>query len=108
MAQWTVVTSPTEEIIYDVTFTSEDEGWAVGLEGVILHYSGLEWEVYDILTGNDFNRVEFTSENSGWAITGNGEIFHYDGSSWSLNFTTTGNKGLYTLYFLDTGEGYDC
>ncbi|MDN5215161.1 MBG domain-containing protein [Fulvivirgaceae bacterium BMA12] len=105
-AQWNNIVSPTDQIIYDVTFTAENQGWAVGLGGTILHYDGIAWEVYDLLPGNSFNRVVFTSENKGWAITGNGKIFHYDGNGWSLNFTATGGKGLYTLYFLETGEGY--
>ena len=105
-AQWTEVASPTDNIIYDITFSTHDQGWAVGLEGTMLHYNGVGWEVYDGLAGNSFNRVVFTVENEGWAITGEGKIFRYDGNTWSPDFTVTGGKGLHTLYFLDTGEGY--
>ncbi len=105
-AQWVETTSTTDQILYDIAFSAENKGWAVGLGGTILHYDGVEWQTFSSLEGNQFARLEFTSGNEGWAIDINGKIFRYDGNNWSLNFTTTGNKKLFTLHFLETGEGF--
>ncbi len=103
-AQWTEVEGITNQIIYDVSFADNDDGWAVGLNGIMLHFDGITWSEAPKVTNNNFNRICFTSHSEGWAITGNGEIFRYDGEEWSLNFAAS--QGLYTLYFLDTGEGF--
>lgn len=107
-AQWTKseLPIPSNIIIYDIDFASENKGWAVGTDGHILFFDGNSWEVDTVIVGNDFSRVEFTTENEGWAVTVSGRIFRYDGNQWNLDFTATGGKGLFTLYFLDPNEGF--
>ena len=103
-AQWNETTSPTDQILYDIAFSTENKGWAVGLGGTLLHYAGSQWQTFSLLEGNEFNRIVFTLGNEGWAITTNGKIFRHDGNSWSLDFTAS--EGLFTLHFLETGEGF--
>ncbi|TRX60073.1 T9SS type A sorting domain-containing protein [Fulvivirga sp. M361] len=103
-AQWTEQVLLTDQNLYDIAFVTENEGWAIGLEGTMLRYEGSEWKKEASLTGNSFNRITFTSDTEGWAITGEGKIFRYNGTEWSLNFSA--GKALYTLHFLETGEGY--
>ncbi len=103
-SQWTVQEALTNQILYDVASNTGNDLWAVGLGGTLLHYDGNEWIRETPLAGNSFNRVAFTAPDEGWAITIEGKVFHFDGDSWSLHFTA--EKALYTLYFLESGEGF--
>jgi hypothetical protein len=79
-----------------VSFPTENEGWAVGYDGmnfksVILHYSGGTWVnvTSPSPSGEYLNDVSFPTENKGWAVgyvdTGmnyEGAIFYYSGGTW--------------------------
>ena len=62
--------------LYGVHFTSEDEGWAVGVDyssgkGVLLHYSNGAWTSVEpplVSTNWELWDVHFTSPNEGWAV----------------------------------------
>lgn len=97
---------PSDVIIYDIDFESENRGWAVGTDGHILFFDGNYWDVDTVIAGYDFSKVVFPKENEGWATTISGRIFKHDGDQWNLEFTATGAKGLYTLYFINPDEGF--
>jgi hypothetical protein len=40
---WSAVPSPTEESLWDIYLLSSTEGWAVGSNGIILHYGRVSW-----------------------------------------------------------------
>ena len=76
--------------LYGVHFTSEDEGWAVGVDngsgkGILLHYLDGAWtsvEPPSVSTNWELRDVHFTSPNEGWAVgrnevTGTGVLLHY-------------------------------
>jgi photosystem II stability/assembly factor-like uncharacterized protein len=63
---------------------SSSEGWAVGLNGVILHYSGGVWSLYTSSpTTDNLYSVHMLNPDEGWAVGGRwgdpdmGTIFHY-------------------------------
>ena len=66
--------------LYGVNFTSEDEGWAVGVDnvngrGVLLHYLNGVWtsvEPPSVSTNWDLWDVHFSSPNQGWAVGSDG------------------------------------
>ncbi|QTA77907.1 CalX-like domain-containing protein [Desulfonema limicola] len=63
--------------------SSENNVFAVGDNGLILHYDGTAWTETDSGTGNDLYAVWGSSENDVFAAGGNGIILHYDGTAWT-------------------------
>ncbi len=66
------------------TFSSQDI-WAVGNQGIVLHWNGNFWVPFNSGTSADLYGVWGTSDNDLW-IAGNGTLLHYDGT----NFTDSG------------------
>ncbi len=82
--------------LYDVDFISQDNGWAVGADGLIIHWNGNNWEVSKPGAGSggpyfyDLYSVAFSEANNGWAAGGIKSeggcqflIYHWDGSTWA-------------------------
>jgi photosystem II stability/assembly factor-like uncharacterized protein len=68
---------------------SSTEGWAVGLTGTIIHYSGGTWTALPPnqiptlpATAFSFLSVYHNTATDGWAVGTNGVILHFDGSNW--------------------------
>jgi len=78
---WSTATSPTGEILLSVFMVSASDGWAVGGNGVILHYSGGSWSVVTSPTTDNLRSVFMVSASDGWAVGfgGPGTILHYTG-----------------------------
>jgi hypothetical protein len=87
---------PVREALYDVDFVSSEDGWAVGANGLILHWNGADWQVSKPADesrwpySSDLYKVVFTDLQDGWAAgcTGSegGEyflVYHWDGLAWS-------------------------
>jgi photosystem II stability/assembly factor-like uncharacterized protein len=67
-----------------ITMVSPSEGWAVGEQGEISHYSNGEWHGVDFITSSDLNSVTMISANEGWAVGTHGTILHYTNGAWQL------------------------
>ncbi|HID87040.1 MAG TPA: hypothetical protein EYP55_06620, partial [Anaerolineae bacterium] len=52
----------------DVHMVSPDEGWAVGEQGIILHYQDGQWSRYDSPTRINLNGIDMVSANDGWIV----------------------------------------
>jgi hypothetical protein len=62
---------------------NEQEGWAVGAEGVILHYNGSAWSQYQSPTTSDLDTVRLFSEGEiGWILGVDETLLRYDGNQW--------------------------
>jgi hypothetical protein len=71
--------------LYDVAFVDLNEGWAVGMSGMILHTTdgGDTWDYQVSGTWTDLLSVTFTDANHGWAVGYGGTILHYGGGLWT-------------------------
>jgi hypothetical protein len=76
----TVVTDT--QAINAISFISPTQGWAVGVAGILWHYSGDTWSKVIGPTSNHLYDVLLLSTTNGWAIGDAGTILHYDGSVW--------------------------
>ena len=113
---WIPQNTPTEKAshtLYDIVFLDENNGWAVGTNGIILHTEngGQTWQLQKIDTIDDFYSVYFLDKNHGW-IAGGG--ITYDGI---IVKTTNGGKNwitqedhfmypLHSIYFTDVDHGW--
>lgn len=94
----------------DMAIISDDEIWAVGQNGLIIHdyltFGALRGEFdysgeYNFTSGY-LDDVEFTSPDDGWMLSWCGQVFHWDGESWSEARPTNLPYFLEcTIYFSD-------
>jgi hypothetical protein len=52
------------------------DGWAVGSDGVIIHWDGTSWNNMTSLTGGWLKVVDMISSTDGWILADNGDIYH--------------------------------
>jgi photosystem II stability/assembly factor-like uncharacterized protein len=62
--------------------TSIDDVFAVGDQGVILHYDGKEWDSMNSRTTHNLFKIWGNSDSDVFAVGGSGVIMHFDGSEW--------------------------
>jgi len=88
-AQWTQQNSGTDQDLKSICFTDNDNGWAVGNGGIILHTSdgGDNWFQQSSGTENDLTSVRFMNADSGW-VTGGMSIYNTvdGGDNWEENY----------------------
>jgi len=77
------VLSDTPEWFYKVWGTSSSDVFAVGTEGVIVHYDGVAWSNMD--SGVNYNLLDLWgySPHDVFAVGEKGTIIHYDGKGWN-------------------------
>ena len=90
-----------------VCFVSEEQGWAVGATGQILHTSnGLDWVSQNSSVINDLCEVFFVDSLRGWAVGYEVILRTSDGGLTWLD--TTVNAVLDDVYFIDSLRGWAC
>ena len=61
---------------------SQQEGWAVGNDGLILHYIDGKWQEIISPTDKILYALDMLNENEGWAVGRHGTILHYQQGEW--------------------------
>jgi hypothetical protein len=76
--------------------------WAVGGNGVILHYKGNSWakdaQGSGLADGNTLNSVAVQGDGTAWAMGYGGVILHYKGNSWAKDAQGSGLADGNDLY----------
>jgi photosystem II stability/assembly factor-like uncharacterized protein len=123
--EWSLIDGATNfEIQYDTTFFlkqidadvsvdlngvftfAENNVYAVGNGGLVIHYDGTTTTTLDAGTTEDLKDVFFVNENLGWVVGDNGAIFKYDGTDWT-DETPAGTIGMFnTIDMLSETMGY--
>jgi photosystem II stability/assembly factor-like uncharacterized protein len=87
-AVWLVMPSGTTAILSDV-WCSDDACYAVGSQGTILHFDGIQWRPMTSGVTEDFQGVWGTSTNNVYAVGGGGTVLHFNGDRWAPVNTPT-------------------
>ena len=93
MAQSWHLTNPTTGFneINDIYFVTPDEGFAVGNNGLLLHYTNGEWSLIDSPVNTDLFSISFVNPDMGWAVGAEGKILRYQSGTWTqVNSPITG------------------
>jgi photosystem II stability/assembly factor-like uncharacterized protein len=91
--------------VYGLAMVSDTSGWAVGEDGLIFEFDGIEWTGVTSPTTETLRRVRVVSKDSAWAVGDGGTVLHYDGSSWeAVNFPPS--VDLRDLSFLADDDGW--
>jgi photosystem II stability/assembly factor-like uncharacterized protein len=98
-AQWTSITSGTQNDLKSVTFTNATTGFAVGLGGTVLKTTdgGTNWTTVTTPMVQDIYSVLFLDESNGLILGDGGKILKTTdgGANWSFKVSGTSNP-LYT------------
>lgn len=96
---WNDVDSPVQTDLYAVNMITENDGWIVGRDGVMMRWNGNEWVVVNSLppTAGHLQAIKMVSPASGWAVGGGGftnsaDIFQWNGVSWTAVTPLTTNS----------------
>lgn len=89
-----------------VFMTSSTDGWAVGVGGIIYHYTGGGWTLYTT-KGTTLNSVFMLSETEGWAVGNGGSVYHFSSGSW-LGPVSPGptSQDLKSVFMVSQTEGW--
>ncbi len=87
---WTGQSLTQGDSFYGVWGGSVSDVFAVGSDGLILHYSGSAWTAMNSGTTNNLSGVWGGSANDVFGVGSDGVILHYNGSVWApMNSGTT-------------------
>ncbi len=87
--EWQPVPSPVKlepyirQYLYDVAMVNEQDGWAVGDKGVMLHYTQGNWQLIEPVTKQTLEAIDMVNDHEGWAVGEGGTILHYQNGVWS-------------------------
>ncbi|MFA5147284.1 MAG: Ig-like domain-containing protein [Candidatus Omnitrophota bacterium] len=101
---WQRMASPVTTTLRAVAATREDDIWAVGDGGTIVHYDGTAWSQVASPTGQDLYGISFSMTNSGWAVGANGTIIRYRDGAWE-NVTSPVSVTLRSVWFGSDNDG---
>ena len=95
---WELMHSGTSGILLGVWGNADDDVFAVGYDGAILHYDGISWSTMTSGTSNTLWGVWGSAGNNVFAVGCWGDvIWHYDGISWST-MTTGADNSLFSVW----------
>jgi photosystem II stability/assembly factor-like uncharacterized protein len=102
---WNEVSSASSGL-NSIYMVSASEGWAVGVGGIIYHYSGGGW-MSSSTVGTTLNSVFMVNQNEGWAVGNSGTIVHYSSGTWSGPFSPSPtNQNLKAVFMVSQTEGW--
>jgi hypothetical protein len=92
--------------------SSPDNVWAVGEDGIALHFDGAAWQPVTLPTFNILNAIWGSGPDDIWAAGEDGAMIHYDGGSWSRaemrsfeRLTDVRGSSADDVWALDSGGG---
>jgi len=87
---WATVSSPVTDNLNSVDMVSANEGWAVGENGTVLHYDGMNWTQFSapVTATTRLDALSMSSAVNGWAIGQDNTppfyaiILRWNGTAW--------------------------
>lgn len=82
----------------------DNDTWAVGADGLVLHNDGTGWANMESGTTEDLIDVTFIDASNGYAVGDGGTVLFYDGTTWTLVDVGTPND-LMGVSFISSDNG---
>jgi len=86
--KWSEITSPVTSTLNTIAMVSDNEGWAAGENGTLLHYDGTAWITSSLPITTTLFSISMSSTQNGWAVGMNTSppydeiLLRYDGLQW--------------------------
>lgn len=105
--QWNDQNSGITNDLQAVHFINQNEGWAVGRQGKIVHTTnaGSTWTSQNSGTTKDLNNVHMVNSTFGVAVGDAGTTVKYNGTTWTT-LTSGTSQDLYSVFFTDVNTGW--
>lgn len=103
---WEIEESVETPGLHDMVIINETNAWAVGADGIIMHYNGTEWETDDSTASATLNSIAFVDENNVFAVGDGGLILHNDGSGWTEDASGATTANLLGVDFADATNAW--
>lgn len=88
LSKWQI-SQPQENKLLDIWGITENDVYAVGAEGTIVHYDGQKWQSLYSGTTEPLFGIWGTSADNIYAVGNRGTMLHYNGTAWStINVNT--------------------
>ncbi len=102
--EWNHDESGVSGVLKATNIVADNDIWAVGEGGIVLHFDGTSWSQVDVGSSEDFNDVCFIDASNGFIVGNAGTVMYYDGSSWTpVDVGATGN--INGVSFTDINNG---
>lgn len=85
--------------------TGSADGWAVGEDGIVIHWDGSNWSNVTSPTTDTLTSAFMVSSSDGWAVSVFGTIIHWDGTVWS-NVTSPTRRDLNSVFMVGSNDGW--
>jgi len=102
--QWGIENLPVRNNLNSIDLYSEDSGWIVGDNGIILYKTKDNWITYPKITEDDLYSVCLIGRDDGWIVGANGTILRFNGLNWESYPSPTKQK-LLSVSFRDADHG---
>ncbi|HPH97483.1 MAG TPA: hypothetical protein PKW33_12910 [Anaerolineaceae bacterium] len=76
--------------LYSISMLNASDGWAVGANGVSLHWNGTQWESVPTGVLTTLRSVDCFSSNECWAVGDGGTFLHWNGLLWQHDESSDG------------------
>lgn len=101
---WNFDESGISTSIYASFIVDDNDMWAVGADGIVLHNDGTGWTIMDAGTTENLNDVIFIDASNGYAVGDGGTVLYYDGATWAIIDAGT-TENLLGVSFVDSDNG---
>lgn len=105
IAQWTVVSVPSNNNLNAIALSDSSSGWIVGNRGTILQLNNNLWTLYPSVADENLLSICLVSETEGWAVGARGAILHMKDSQWEKVSSPT-KYNLHSVCFSSKDNGY--
>ncbi|MGD8719656.1 MAG: hypothetical protein PVH29_12655 [Candidatus Zixiibacteriota bacterium] len=105
---WRPVKSPTANDIHALWANAEDDVWACGKNGNILHYDGGEWRLDITELAPDFYDVQFVSPTVGWVCGKDGWVARLENGEWTRVAGIPRTNTLYAMHARNEEGAWFC
>ncbi len=97
-------------ILLGVTAVSEDEAWAVGFSGTLLHGKTHNWVEVEVPTDEPLPNlydIDISAPGQGWAVGSRGVILEYVDETWRVHRRPVqGNDGILSVFALSATQAW--
>ncbi|MBI4252822.1 hypothetical protein HY623_01420 [Candidatus Uhrbacteria bacterium] len=96
---------PEGDDLHDLWTVGGSDIWAVGDDGLIIHWDGTTWTTVTSPHGSRINGIFMLSASSGWAVGDGGKIIRYDGTSWT-QVSSPVTDHLNSIWMVSESDGW--
>ncbi|MCX7955189.1 MAG: YCF48-related protein [Bacteroidales bacterium] len=105
---WSLIYSNSNQVLKDIYFIDENNGWVVGNDGLIMYTNngGSNWTIQNSNTTQTLLSVYFINQQKGWACGYGGTILSTnDGGNTWVHQSAPVTEIFYSIYFINENNG---